>query len=651
MPAALAPADQLILACARTDPDLSLIRTLVDRGPDWPRVLRKAERWGLVPLVYTNLRQAVPSRVPTPTAERLRLLCHLDAIHGMAMREVLRATLLSFAEARVPVIVLKGAALAALIYPTPALRPMRDIDLLVHTQDLGRADEVRHGMKAIPQFPASATALDVSDHIYAAGSSASRPGAQVRIPIDDLWERARPVRIESVATFVLSHEDLLLHLALQLAGADSVGRLRTLCDIGETGRRCGNAVDWSGLVAQAEAYRAGKELYHALRLAQELVGGDVSSAALTSLRARLVQLPLEDRVIAAVTRREVLSEEEGACPLSTFYTLGVHLLASRRSRHWVRSVRGVLARTSHTTLPQIVARAGRWRGRLAGSGNPEKTAMPARRLIRGPADVAVTYDQTATDGVGSQLQRIYAIYALSRGLHVKYVHTPLGRVGYQGLLPLLTGRLDPDFAARYNTFFSLPSDDFDVEGCERVRVHYLDEKEVERYRERAQALGRPVLLQAHEPYGYTDRHPAVYHTLRAVSPYREYRAQGPLRVCIHLRRGDNSVPGRGDRQYRLIPNAYYLRVCGTVLDALRQQDAAFIVRLHTEIPPRPWTLHPGISGVYFRLDQPATLDPATWALEEFEALLNLEMVLNVEPREALDDFATADILILSRSDF
>jgi hypothetical protein len=40
-----------------------------------------------------------------------------------------------------------------------------------------------------------------------------------------------------------------------------------------------------------------------------------------------------------------------------------------------------------------------------------------------------------------------------------------------------------------------------------------------------------------------------------------------------------------------------------------------------------------------------------YALEDFEALPNLEMVLNVEPREALDDLATADVLILSRSDF
>jgi hypothetical protein len=55
--------------------------------------------------------------------------------------------------------------------------------------------------------------------------------------------------------------------------------------------------------------------------------------------------------------------------------------------------------------------------------------------------------------------------------------------------------------------------------------------------------------------------------------------------------------------------------------------------------------------MFFNLNEPSTLDPAAWALEDFEALPNLEMVLNVEPREALDDFATADVLILSLSCF
>ena len=46
-----------------------------------------------------------------------------------------------------------------------------------------------------------------------------------------------------------------------------------------------------------------------------------------------------------------------------------------------------------------------------------------------------------------------------------------------------------------------------------------------------------------------------------------------------------------------------------------------------------------------------TIDPADYALEDFEALLNLEMMFNADPLDALRDFATADVLILSASSF
>ena len=53
--------------------------------------------------------------------------------------------------------------------------------------------------------------------------------------------------------------------------------------------------------------------------------------------------------------------------------------------------------------------------------------------------------------------------------------------------------------------------------------------------------------------------------------------------------------------------------------------------------------------MFVHINEPSTLNSAAHSLEEFKALPNLTMVLNVDPREALDDFATADVLILSCS--
>ena len=120
--------NSLILACVRTEPDVQRIRELVERCPEWSVIVQKADRWRVVPSVYLQLRRgAQPGRVPGPVAEGLKHLYYRDTIRGVAKRELLRAALLRFAEASVPVIVLKGAALATIVYQSHALRPTRRI--------------------------------------------------------------------------------------------------------------------------------------------------------------------------------------------------------------------------------------------------------------------------------------------------------------------------------------------------------------------------------------------------------------------------------------------------------------------------------------------------------------------------------------------
>jgi hypothetical protein len=57
MPSPLTLENSLILACLRTEPDLQRIRELVERRPEWPVIVRKAERWRVVPSVYLQLRR------------------------------------------------------------------------------------------------------------------------------------------------------------------------------------------------------------------------------------------------------------------------------------------------------------------------------------------------------------------------------------------------------------------------------------------------------------------------------------------------------------------------------------------------------------------------------------------------------------------
>jgi hypothetical protein len=48
---------------------------------------------------------------------------------------------------------------------------------------------------------------------------------------------------------------------------------------------------------------------------------------------------------------------------------------------------------------------------------------------------------------------------------------------------------------------------------------------------------------------------------------------------------------------------------------------------------------PGIPGIYLRLEEPSVLDPTGYDLEDFDALPNLEMVLNVDPAQLVTRIA------------
>ena len=72
-----------------------------------------------------------------------------------------------------------------------------------------------------------------------------------------------------------------------------------------------------------------------------------------------------------------------------------------------------------------------------------------------------------TDGVGAQLHRIYGIYAISRLLGVPYLHSPLARVGYQGLSALQANLADPALIIKFNNLFHITSDVLTTDGFYR----------------------------------------------------------------------------------------------------------------------------------------------------------------------------------------
>lgn len=225
-------------------------------------------------------------RMYTATVRNLRLYQELGVI-----LTALRAQ-------NIPVIVLKGAHLAATVYPHPALRSMNDIDLLFHPTDVASAVEVLHALGYQPAAPIEWTNyLTIAQHLPRFGKpnvvagvevhwTITRPDQVYSIAQDGLWARATPVTLAGVAVFGLCPEDLLLHICEHATyHHHCLQRMRFLCDIDALVRHYAQVLDWAQVQQQAQAYRWAKGVHLALLLARQLLATPVPDTVIQHLQA------------------------------------------------------------------------------------------------------------------------------------------------------------------------------------------------------------------------------------------------------------------------------------------------------------------------------------------------------------------------------
>ncbi len=180
-----------------------------------------AEYHGMEPLVLAHIERTGLA-IPDDFRARLRARRTQHAHAATVRTEVIDDVAGAMARAGVPFLVLKGAALAHLVYDDPRLRPMRDVDLLVHKADTRRALDVltRCG------FSPSGFAPPARHH-HLQGMCRTLDGATVTIELhhelivrtpfverrcyDDVFRKSSPFEWGGMRYQTLGREDMLWH--------------------------------------------------------------------------------------------------------------------------------------------------------------------------------------------------------------------------------------------------------------------------------------------------------------------------------------------------------------------------------------------------------------------------------------------------------
>jgi hypothetical protein len=202
------------------------------------------------------------------------------------LREILRA----FAGRGVPVLLLKGPALARTIYPAAVLRPYTDIDLTIQEKHAQAAAGVllACGFREVP------SGAEVRRQAHAArGADASfhrrfmKGGALVELHVDPLqlgirprceaarWQRA--VGVPGLeGALMLCAEDQLVQLSVH-AHKHGFDRLIWLKDLDRLLRFSARTFDWSLATAVSHDEGVGSSVWYGLYLARSLLEAPVGS--------------------------------------------------------------------------------------------------------------------------------------------------------------------------------------------------------------------------------------------------------------------------------------------------------------------------------------------------------------------------------------
>jgi hypothetical protein len=336
-----------------------------------------AARWliehELGPLAYVRFQAAWPA-----LGQQLQADYFAAAAENQLHWENVRRITAAFANAGLPLVVLKGSALAQTVYPDPACRPMSDIDLWLEGERMAEAVDLMSGLGFQAQEKAdrplklqrlSGGEIRFGRPHWVQGAVelhwSPMPGwwfYHTAVPdTAGMWQRRRPLSLvangaETAGLICqLDPEDTIIQIATHIAVNHQFSGmlLRSLADIALTATA--RPVNWPLLAERARAWRLGTAVYLSLTLTDQLFDLPACRPACDHLRPG----PLRRRLLARlVNARTALNRADIRTGLARQLLL---LLLVDRPRDGLR----LIGRTLWPTAEWRAARYGRPTGPLS----------------------------------------------------------------------------------------------------------------------------------------------------------------------------------------------------------------------------------------------------------------------------------------------
>ena len=193
---------------------------------DWVDLINVSDDHRLGPILYQSLsREPIVELVPQEIVANLQAQYQLHRIRNLKAYQTLAGLVELLKSNNIASVALKGAYLSIFAYPDLALRPMRDLDLLIPEQQVVNAYEllIAQGYKRLHGSGGPESALETAHHLPALVSPTglvlelhhriTQPAKYKTCLItQNIWSRAIVKKVGKADVQFASPEDLLIHL-------------------------------------------------------------------------------------------------------------------------------------------------------------------------------------------------------------------------------------------------------------------------------------------------------------------------------------------------------------------------------------------------------------------------------------------------------
>jgi hypothetical protein len=244
------PEYQLILACARCQPDIQLINQVLDSVAsdlNWEELIQTASIHGVLPLVYRSLTECVPERIPKAALGKLMKLYLMNSTHNQRLTVATQELVKVFADNNIAMMVFKGPVLAESLYGSVNFRRFSDIDLLVHEQDVPQVRQLLIDLNFQPRLLTQK--LETSAYLRSRIWDDSFTHTKTQVTIDlhwqlmpdyfpvafdleQIWSKRQSLLLQETELYSLNPEDLLLYLCAH-GSKELWRRIIWICDVAE----------------------------------------------------------------------------------------------------------------------------------------------------------------------------------------------------------------------------------------------------------------------------------------------------------------------------------------------------------------------------------------------------------------------------------